>query len=496
MRNRSTSAVASWQVEFDFAGTITSIWDAKIVSRTGNHYVIANAGYNSTIAAGATLSFGFNGTRANASVVPTNYVLKGSGGGTPPPPANGAPTAGNDVAFATAGQSVVVNVLANDSDPDGDALTVSLVNQPSHGTATVLADSTVRYTPADGYTGADAFTYQLRDATGKTATGSVSLNVAAVGAWPAHVYAPYVDMGLWPTYDLVAAAQTHGIRYFNLAFIVADSTGQPSWGGYSEYRLGTEFDAKVRTQIAGVRALGGDVVVSFGGAAGSELAQVVTNVNTLAARYQAVIDAYGLTHVDFDIEGAASADRISIDRRNEAIAILQRNAAAAGRELHVSYTLPVLPTGLTQDGVYVLQSAVARGVNIGLVNIMAMDYGDSAAPNPQGKMGDYAIAAATSLFNQLKSLYGTSKTESQLWAMVGVTPMIGVNDVTSEVFDQQEARELLAFAEQKGIGMIAMWSLNRDQQNAAGKLNYVDLKSSGVLQSPFEFSGIFGQFTG
>src|SRR4029079_14925094 len=112
-------------------------------------------------------------------------------------------------------------------------------------------------------------------------------------------------------------------------------------------------------------------------------------------------------------------------------------------------------TGLTADGLYVISSAIARGVNVNLVNVMAMDYGDSAAPNPNGKMGDYAIQAATSLYNQLAGLYGTSKSETQLWAMIGVTPMIGLNDVVSETFDQQEARELVAFAKQKGIGRIA-----------------------------------------
>jgi len=54
----------------------------------------------------------------------------------------------------------------------------------------------------------------------------------------------------------------------------------------------------------------------------------------------------------------------------------------------------------------------------------------------------------------------------------------------------------LAFAQQKGIGRIAFWSLNRDLQNSAGKLNWVDLKSSSLLQQPFEFSQIFKPFTG
>ena len=165
----------------------------------------------------------------------------------------------------------------------------------------------------------------------------------------------------------------------------------------------------------------------------------ITNVNALQAAYQSVIDAYGLTRIDFDIEGAAVADRASIDRRSEALAALQQNAAAAGKPLQVWFTLPVLPTGLTSDGLYVLQSALAHGVTITGVNVMAMDYGDSAAPSPGGRMGDYAIEAATSTFGQVKALYGGAKTDAQLWAMIGVTPMIGLNDVTTEVFDQAAA---------------------------------------------------------
>ena len=73
--------------------------------------------------------------------------------------------------------------------------------------------------------------------------------------------------------------------------------------------------------------------------------------------YQTVITAYNLTHIDFDIEGGAEADHASIDRRSQALAALQTVAAAAGRTLDVSFTLPVLPTGLTSDGLDVLRSS-------------------------------------------------------------------------------------------------------------------------------------------
>jgi hypothetical protein len=53
---------------------------------------------------------------------------------------------------------------------------------------------------------------------------------------------------------------------------------------------------------------------------------------------------------------------------------------------------------------------------------------------------------------------------------------------------------LETFAQQKGIGEIAMWSLNRDPQNSAGTRSYVDVNSSSILQQPFELSQIFNAF--
>lgn len=487
VRNTTTQPVSDWRVAFDFPGTITSVWNGVIESHTGTRYVIRHAGYNSALAAGASTSFGILGIPGGA--VPANLTAYFNG----QQPANRAPIAATDAAFTVLGQSTLINVLANDSDPDGDAISLFAVQAAAHGSV-AREGNAVRYTPAAGYTGPDSFTYQVRDARGATTTGTVNVTVSPIAVGVDQMFAPYVDITLWPTYDLVAAARDQHIQYFTLAFITADPQNRPAWGGFAAYALGSEFDTNLKAQIAAVRALGGDVIVSFGGASNQDLAEVITNVAALQAAYQSVIDAHNLTHIDFDIEGSAIAHRDSVDRRNLAIAGLQQAAAAAGRTLTVSYTLPVLPTGLTHDGIYLLQSAVTRGVKLDVVNIMAMDYGDSAAPNPQGRMGDYAIQAATSLFNQLKSIHGTSKSDDQLWAMVGITPMIGLNDVTTEIFDQQEAREVLAFAELKGIGRLSFWSLNRDRQNPSGTLGYVDLFSSSILQSPFEFSQIFGAF--
>jgi hypothetical protein len=371
------------------------------------------------------------------------------------------------------------------------------VTQGSFGTVSINPDGTVSYTPGSGFTGSDSFNYTIADVAGLTSTASVSVKLVAEGtkAWPANVFAPYVDTTLWPILDFTKIAREQGLKYFSLGFITATAAGKPAWGGFTTYEIdGQQFDLQMRAKVNDLRSLGGDVNVSFGGAANQEMAEVISDKVALKAAYQQVINAYGLTRIDFDIEGAALANKAVIDRRSLVLAELQADALKAGKPLEIWLTLPVLPTGLTLDGIYAVQSAFKAGVKLGGVNIMAMDYGEGAAPNSNGKMGDYAIQAATSLQAQLKAIY-TGFSDTKLWSMVGITPMIGRNDVLTEVFDQQEAKEVLAFAQQKNLGLLSFWSLNRDLQNASGVLSRTDNFSSSILQTPYEFSGIFKVFT-
>ena len=92
-----------------------------------------------------------------------------------------APAASPDRAVTGLGRPVDVDVRANDSDPDGDALSVESVTQPQHGTASIQADGTVRYTPAARYEGADAFEYAIGDGRGASASSTVSVDVGTFG---------------------------------------------------------------------------------------------------------------------------------------------------------------------------------------------------------------------------------------------------------------------------------------------------------------------------
>jgi hypothetical protein len=88
-----------------------------------------------------------------------------------------APVAVGDSASTGRDTPVDVDVRANDSDPDGDALVVESVTQPQHGTAAVLPSGRIRYTPASGYEGRDGFTYTVGDGRAGTAIAAVGLDV-------------------------------------------------------------------------------------------------------------------------------------------------------------------------------------------------------------------------------------------------------------------------------------------------------------------------------
>src|SRR5262249_5531531 len=96
---------------------------------------------------------------------------------------NPPPTAVDDQATTAEDAAVVVAVLANDSDPDGEPLTVTTVGTPAHGTATIQANGTIRSAPPPDYNGRDSSPYPTPDG-GGPATATVRVNVTAVNDAP------------------------------------------------------------------------------------------------------------------------------------------------------------------------------------------------------------------------------------------------------------------------------------------------------------------------
>ncbi|QHA04889.1 sugar hydrolase [Streptomyces broussonetiae] len=426
--NNSSAQEKSWTLEFDLpAGArLSSLWNGES-SVSGSHVTVRPAKWDTEgLAPGKSVTVGFvvDGSGAPTGCRIDNSQCSADGGATPEP--SGRPTG-----------------------------TPSPAPTP---TATRTSTPTQSATPTP---------------TASQTTGSGSGTTASAG------FAPYVDTSLYPAFDLVGAADATGVKNYNLAFITDGGGCTPKWGGVTD----VTSDA-VAAQIGSLRAKGGDVRVSFGGASGSELATTCSSADALAAAYGKVIDAFKLTKVDFDVEGGALPNTAANTLRAQAIAKLQ----AQHPGLDVSFTLPVMPEGLTQDGVNLLSNAKSNGAKIGTVNIMAMDYGSSYS----GDMGDYAQQAATATQAQIKGVLGLS--DSAAWKAVAVTPMIGVNDVSSEIFKVDDATQLVGFAKSKGLGGLSMWSAARDKQCDGGAKNSADPTCSSIVQDKFAFSKAFGAF--
>ena len=303
-------------------------------------------------------------------------------------------------------------------------------------------------------------------------------------------FAPYVDVTAIPEYafEQLNISQTKNLI---LSFIVSDPQDAciPSWGGYytmDEAREALELDRR----IARFRQQGGQIMVSFGGLLNDELAMGCTDEEQLLQAYLSVIERYNLNAVDFDLEGAGLTDRDALKRRAQVIARLQQAIQTDGDQLSVWLTLPVASQGLTQDGTTAVSEALLAGIKLSGVNVMTMNYGQSKAPN--STMSQTSKVALTEVHRQLGIIYyqaGISLSDTALWRKIGATPMIGQNDVVNEIFTLDDAIQLNAFASEKGLVQMSMWSINRDVPCGGNYVNVTVVSSScsGIKQDKFKF---------
>ena len=100
-------------------------------------------------------------------------------------PVNDAPTAVDDVVTTDEDiQIAAIAVLTNDTDPDGDTISIDDFTQPTHGTAGSNGDGTLTYTPDTDFNGTDSFTYTISDGNGGTDTATVNITINPVNDAP------------------------------------------------------------------------------------------------------------------------------------------------------------------------------------------------------------------------------------------------------------------------------------------------------------------------
>ena len=278
----------------------------------------------------------------------------------------------------------------------------------------------------------------------KPATTTLGNAANAASVLPAHFAAPYLQIDSSDAGDMAADEAATGLKNYTLAFLT------PKSGCTAEWEDGGNSVGAFASQISSLQAAGGDVIISFGGESGGELAQTCTSVSQLTAAYQNVVNTYGVTRLDFDIEGSTLSDTAATSLRDQALAALQ----AADPAVQVDFTLAVSPQGLptgTGSEYALLQDAKSKGVKVSIVNLMTMDFG-----NGQNALND-AESAAKGAASQLSSLYGISS--SAAYGMMGLTPIAGQND-DNEFFSTANASTLESFAASNGVAELSFWEVD------------------------------------
>ncbi|WP_245931201.1 glycosyl hydrolase family 18 protein [Actinokineospora auranticolor] len=333
-------------------------------------------------------------------------------------------------------------------------------------------------------------------ATAATVTGvvvgtSADAAQSAAKPLPARVFAPYFEA--WTGENPATLSAASGAKHLTMAFLQTASPGSCTalWNGDTSMPIGqATFGAAIKT----IQNNGGDVIPSFGGytadTTGTEIADSCTDVNKISGEWQRLITTYDISRIDLDIEADSIENTAGVDRRNKAIKITKDWAKANGRQIQFSYTLPTTVQGLADSGRNLLRNAVTNGAEIDVVNIMTFDYYDNAGTH---NMANDTKTAGQALVTYLGQLY-PSKTQAQLWQMVGITEMIGVDDFgPAETFTTADANTVLAWAKEKNINTLSFWALQRDNGNCPGGAARDDC--SGIAQDLYYFSKTFSQYT-
>jgi len=301
-------------------------------------------------------------------------------------------------------------------------------------------------------------------------------------------FAGYVDATATPAFGFEHPTTDAG-RDIVLSFVVSDGECQPSWGGfYSMDEAAAKLDLDRR--IARLKQQDGALAISFGGLNNDELATTCSDESSLTRAYASVLERYGVTTVDFDIEANDLTDTTAGERRAKVIAALQQDRRDAGNDLAVWLTLPAATFGLTEEGTTAVAQMLDAGVDVAGVNIMTMNYGDSR--EKRETMGEASIRALQATHRQLTSLYRLAELElssATIWRKLGATPMIGQNDIPTEAMSLDDAKDLNTFASEHGVGRMSMWSLNRDAKCRGTFTNVVVHSNtcSGVSQEALAF---------
>ncbi|UPG92511.1 carbohydrate-binding protein [Luteibacter aegosomatissinici] len=276
----------------------------------------------------------------------------------------------------------------------------------------------------------------------------------------------------------LVSTQVPNLGAITLAF-ASGECGSENWGG-------VPGQAFADANIARLNSAGVNYVVSTGGQAGVFTCGSATGMAQFISRY----NSSHLVGIDFDIEGGQNAQQLN------ALVSQAVYAESIYPNLRFSFTLATLAAsdgsfgGLNSTGDAVVKAVKASGLKNYTINLMTMDYGAAGAgvcvvKNGACDMGQSAVQAVVNL----QHTYGIAASK------IEITPMIGVNDVSSEVFTTADIDTVTNYAATNKLAGVHFWSLDRDtpcsQSTASPTCN--SLPSTTVLQYTKRFLSNLGR---
>ncbi|GAA2860767.1 cellulose binding domain-containing protein [Streptosporangium fragile] len=466
--NGGTTTLNGWSVAFDLpsGANIGSFWDASM-SRSGQRFTFTNAGWNGTLAPGASVSFGFNGSPGGAT--PSNCTLNGAscagGGGPGTPGTPGAPsvtgTTNSSISLSWGASSGTVTGYrvyegtAQRAQVSGTGATIGSLGTCTTHTYTVKAYN------AQGESAASAPV---------TATTNGCTNPDPVGKMPG---APYLYMGWGNPPNPATVMSATGVKSFTMAFILSSGGCTPAWDGNRPLTGGAD-----QTAINQIKAAGGSVQISFGGWQGNKLGPNCSTPEAFAGAVQQVINAVGPAVVDFDIENTDEFENYTVqDRILNALKIVKQNNPG----VKVVVTFGTTTTGPNAHGIRLINRAKELNVPIDNYTIMPFDFGSSNIYND-------TVNAAEGLKNALKAANGW--TDAQAYARMGISGMNGLSD-QQELTTVATWTQIRDWAKSKGLTRLAYWSVNRDRPCPGGG---VVSNCSGIAQADWDFTKVTAGF--
>ena len=278
------------------------------------------------------------------------------------------------------------------------------------------------------------------------------------------LFSPYKDVTInmnWNTYQMQSAVEGSAIPVVGSGSLVSNyvsnlpaitlafatgSCGSETWGGAPAATWAAE-------NVPQLHAANLNYVISTGGEAGTFTCTSASGMESFIARYA----SSNLVGIDFDIEGGQTQSQIT-----------DLVSAAAGAQaqypsLQFSFTLATLGAsdgsygGVNSLGNEVVEAVLGSGLSNYVINLMTMDFGSASSSvcvvsNGSCEMAQSSIQAVTNL----EHTYGIPASK------IAVTPMIGLNDNTSEIFTTADVNTLTSYAVSNGLAGLHFWSLDRD----------------------------------